>query len=330
MHVLITGGAGFIGSSLLPKLLERNHEIHYIIDNLSAGEASKQRAKQIERKYSQIEVAEDDVCNIRGFFRNIKGGYIPGTTKPAGKIDAIVHLAAPISVAESIENPDKYRDEINRGTARVLEGAKENAVRRVIIASTAAVYGNPEKMPITEDAAADPLSPYAYEKFAAEALARMHAREYGMETIILRLFNVYGPGQDLSSPYAGAIPNFMRCLKEGKAPRIFGDGRQTRDFVSVNDVGDAIILALELDKPEPGMTLNIGSGNAATLNSVVKSCIALSGNSIQPVCQQPRPGDIRNSQADISKAQKCLGYAPKITLEEGLKTTWEWLNNSKT
>jgi nucleoside-diphosphate-sugar epimerase len=181
-------------------------------------------------------------------------------------------------------------------------------------------------MPISEDTRADPLSPYAYEKFAAEALARLYAREHGMETIILRLFNAYGPGQDPSSPYAGAIPNFMRCLKEGKAPKIFGDGEQTRDFVSVNDVGDAIILALELENPEQGMTLNIGSGNAATLNSVVKSCIALSGNNVQPIYQPPRPGDIRNSQADISKAQKCLGYAPKITLEEGLKTTWASLS----
>ncbi len=328
MHVLITGGAGFIGSNLLPRLLERNHEIHYIVDNLSAGEASKQRAKQIERTYKQIEVAEYDVLHIRSILRDIKGGFVPRTTKPAGKIDAIVHLASPISVAESIENPDKYREEVNKGTARLLEGAKENNIKRIILASTAAVYGNPEKIPTPENARIDPLSPYAYEKFAAEALARLYGREHGIETIILRLFNVYGPGQDPSSPYAGAIPNFMRCLKEGKVPKIFGDGEQTRDFVSVNDVCDAIILALELEKPEPGLTLNIGSGKAATLNSVVKSCIALSGNNVQPAYQQPRPGDIRNSQADITKAKKCIGYFPKITLEEGLKKTWDWLNSN--
>ncbi len=330
MHVLITGGAGFIGSNLIPRLLEKNHEIHYVVDNLSAGEASKLRAKQIERTYKQIEVAEYNVLYIRSILRDIKKGFIPGTTKPANKIDAIVHLASPVSVAESIENPDKYRDEINKGTARVLEGAKECGINRVIIASTAAVYGNPEKTPLSEDSRIDPVSPYGYEKFAAEALSRIYSREHGMETIILRLFNVYGPGQDHSSPYAGAISNVMRRLKEGKAPLIFGDGKQTRDFVNITDVCDAIILALELEKPEPGLTLNIGSGNAATLNSVVESCIALSGNNVQPVYQPQRAGDIRNSQADISKARKCLGYAPKITLEEGLKATWNWLNNTKT
>jgi UDP-glucose 4-epimerase len=333
MHVLVTGGAGFIGSHLVGELFKRGHKIQ-VIDNLSAGEASRQRAKYIEHTYRRndkdaTEVAELDVLYSKTFLRNIEKKFPHDDKgKPTEWFDAIVHLAAPISVAESIENPHKYREGINTATTHLLEAAREKNIKRVIIASTSAVYGNPEKLPISEDAKPNPLSPYAWEKFSTECLARMYAREYKMETVILRLFNVYGPRQDPSSPYTGVITNFMQSVKKGKPPVVFGDGKQIRDFVHVDDVIRAIMWAIEQKQVEPGLTLNIGSGKPYSINNVANACIKLSKHNLSISYQPPRAGDIRQSLADITKA-KALGYAPQKTLETGLREVWTWYTGQK-
>lgn len=334
MHVLVTGGAGFIGSHLVGELFKRNHNVQ-VIDNLSAGKASEQRAKYIEHTYrrsdeDKTEVTELDVLYAKTFLKNIERKFPHDKNgKLTQWFDAIVHLAAPISVSESIENPHKYREGINAATAHLLEAAREQNIKRVIIASTAAIYGNPEKLPISEDAKPNPLSPYAWEKFSAECLARMYAREYKMETVILRFFNVYGPGQDPSSPYTGVISNFMQAVKKGKPPVVFGDGKQIRDFVHVNDVVNAVAQIVEQKQVEPGLTLNIGSGKPYSINNVANAFIKLSKHNLSMSYQPQRAGDIKQSLADITKA-KALGYAPQKTLEAGLREIWTAYTGQKT
>lgn len=309
MRVLVTGGAGFIGSHLIARLLEGRHQVTGI-DDLSAKGPARQRAHALNRE--SIIVSEHDVRNIRPVLRCLP--YKP---------DAIVHLAAPISVPESIENPAKYRDAITVATHRLLDCAREERIMRVVIASTAAVYGNPRRMPVREDDALAPLSPYAHEKLVAENLAKAYAKEHNLETVMLRIFNVYGPGQDPSSHYSGVVSKFMEQVVQNKPPVIFGDGTQTRDLVYVGDVADAIIAGLE-HRVEPGLIVNIGSGSAITINGLARAIIRLSGNDLQPRYAPPREGDIKHSQADISKARQELDYSPRVSLEEGLRRTWDW------
>jgi nucleoside-diphosphate-sugar epimerase len=326
MRIFVTGGAGFIGSHLIRKLREQKHDVDAIDNHSTCPAVSKRRERELE-KDKNVEVWGMDIKATYGVLDSLeKRNRAKGTIKegePA--VDAIVHLAAPISVVESIRDPGKYADEIYKGTISVIDAAKAKGVKRVILASTAAVYGNPEKMPITEYIKTEPLSPYAISKRAAENYAHMAAKNDGLETVILRFFNVYGPDQDPTSPYCGVISNFMLQAKEKKSFAIFGDGSQTRDFVYVGDVCDAIIAAL-LAKVEPGLVLNIGSGTETSILELSHKIAKITGVQHEIDKKDARKGDILRSLAAVERAKKHIGFEPKVSLDEGLKTTWEYFN----
>ncbi|MEM2915904.1 MAG: GDP-mannose 4,6-dehydratase [Candidatus Woesearchaeota archaeon] len=327
MHVLVTGGAGFIGSHLIRKLRSQNHDVD-AIDNHSAGEASIRREKEIE-KDKKVEVWRIDVKDTRNYvLKMLKKRKNIDVNSPIPPVDAIVHLAAPISVEESMREPAKYCKEIHGKTIALLEAAKDENVKKVVLASTAAVYGNPDKVPIAEDEKTSPLSPYAISKLAADEIARMYAREYGLETVILRLFNVYGPDQDPASPYIGFIAKCFQRARKNEPFIIFGDGNQTRDFVYVEDVVDAIISALT-KAVEPGSVINIGSGKQTRIIDVAHKIAEITSIPLEIKYEPARKGDLLYSQANISKAEKILGYEPKFTLEQGLSNIWAWYKNHK-
>ncbi len=324
MHILVTGGAGFIGSHLIKKLCAQDHKVD-AIDNFSAGDITKRREKDIE-KAKNAEVWKSDARDTKVVLYHLRKRNNIADDIPA--LDAIIHLAAPISVAESIIDPKKYCNEIHRNTINVLQAAVDEKVKKVIIASTAAVYGSPERMPVSEHTKPDPLSEYAASKLAAEHSAKIFSREQGIETAILRFFNVYGPDQDPASSYAGVITKFMQCAKTKTQPVIYGDGKQTRDFVYVEDVVDAIITATT-KKIEQGIVLNIGSGTAVSINELWQKITTIAKWPGKPKYEDAKKGEVQNSQAEITKAKKNIGYEPKTSLEDGLKKTWEWYNNNK-
>ena len=326
MRVLVTGGAGFIGSHLIRKLREQKHDVDAIDNHSTCPAVSKRREKEIE-KDKAVEVWGMDIKTtyavLDSFEKRDRGKGIIKEDQPA--VNAIVHLAAPISIEESVRDPGKYADEIYKGTISVIDAAKAKGVKRVILASTAAVYGNPDKMPINEYIKTEPLSPYAISKLAAENYAHMAAKNDGLETVILRFFNVYGPDQDPTSAYSGVISNFMAQAKNRQPFVIFGDGNQTRDFVYVCDVCDAIIAAL-LGKAEPGIVMNIGSASETPILELSQKIAKIAGVPHKIDKKEARKGDILHSVAAIERAKKHLGYEPKVSLEEGLKKTWEWFN----
>ncbi|MEM4239916.1 MAG: GDP-mannose 4,6-dehydratase [Candidatus Woesearchaeota archaeon] len=326
MHVLVTGGAGFIGSHLIKKLRKQNHDVD-AIDNYSAGEASRRREKELEAD-EKVEVWNQDVDDMRMVLNMIKVRKNLKHKDPSPAVDAIVHLAAPISVEESVRNPLKYCNEIYGKTIHLLEAARLGNIRKMVIASTAAVYGSNDRLPTSEHARTEPLSPYAISKLAAEGIARMYAREHGIETAILRFFNVYGPDQNPSSGYSGVISNFMSQAKKKQQFTIFGDGKQTRDFVYVEDICDAIIAALT-KKFEPGIVVNIGSGKETAILELAEKIAKVSGTAFKVEHKEPRKEDIPHSQASIERAKKLLDYEPKVSLEEGLKKTWDWFREYK-
>jgi UDP-glucose 4-epimerase len=306
MHVLVTGGAGFIGSNLVDALLAAGHRVT-VIDNFSAGKHANLQ------KHSKLTVHELGVRDCAQIFSANE------------KINAVVHAASPTSVPESLKNPTKYRQEITEATRILLESAHAACVKRFVFVSTAAVYGNPANTPITETTPIAPLAPYGTEKYSAEQLVREYALARKLVAVVLRLFNAYGPRQDASSPYSGVVSLFMQCARENKPIVIHGNGNQTRDFVYVADVVQAILLALEKNV-EPGLTVNIGTGKKHTINELAQAVLTVAAKQLPVQNAAQRQGDIAHSCADISKARATLGYEPKVNFEEGLQKTWEWFN----
>jgi len=296
LKVLVTGGAGFIGSHLVKALVKAGHQVK-VLDNLSTG--------SIENLA--------DVLNAIEFVRGDVRDY--GTVEYAvGGVDAVVHLAALIDVAESVEKPDLYFDVNVRGTYNVVKASKN--VSTFVFASSSAVYGEPIRVPIPEDHPLMPKSPYAASKVSGEAFVQAFANQYGFRPVILRLFNVYGPKQ--SRAYAGVIIEFIRRVSRGESPVIFGDGGQTRDFVHVSDVVEAIMLSLRNEGARG--VFNIGSGEGITINHLANLILkSMNREDLKPIYAPPRPGDIRHSIADITRAKKELKYEPKIRLETGIK-----------
>jgi UDP-glucose 4-epimerase len=300
--VIITGGAGFIGSNLSEELLGRGHQV-IILDNLSTGRMS----------------------NIEPLLENRNAGFVQGSItnlpllqKIFSGADYVFHQAALPSVPRSVKNPKASHDVNITGTLNVLIAARDNRVKKVVYASSSSVYGDTPTLPKVEDMVPNPLSPYAVTKLAGEYYCKVFNTIYGLNTVGLRYFNVYGPRQDPNSPYAAVIPIFMANALVGKSPVIFGDGEQSRDFTFVKDVAEANILAAEGDATG---IFNIGGSSRITLNHLAELIIKLVGNSaVKPVHKTPRPGDILHSLADISRA-RTFGYNPKYTLEEGLKVT---------
>jgi UDP-glucose 4-epimerase len=296
LRVLVTGGAGFIGSHLVKALVKAGHQVR-VLDNLSTG--------SIENLA--------DVLNAIEFVRGDVRDY--GVVESAVRgVDAVVHLAALIDVAESVERPDLYFDVNVRGTYNVVKASKN--VSTFIFASSSAVYGEPIRVPIPEDHPLMPKSPYAASKVSGEAFVQAFANQYGFRPVILRLFNVYGPKQ--SRAYAGVIIEFIRRVSRGEPPVIFGDGEQTRDFIHVGDVVEAIMLSLRNEGVRG--VFNIGSGEGVTINYLARLILKLMGREdLKPIYAPPRPGDIRHSIADISRARKELGFKLKVGLEVGIK-----------
>jgi UDP-glucose 4-epimerase len=296
--VVVTGGAGFIGSHIVDALVEEgNHVI--VIDNLSTG-----NIKNIEHHINtqRFEFINGSITNLTLLKEMFRGA------------DYVFHEAAIASVPGSIADPLSNHETNVIGTLNVLLAARDTAVKKVIFASSAAVYGDSPVQPKKEDMIREPLSPYAVAKLASEYYCQVFTSLYGLKTVCLRYFNVYGPRQDPKSEYAAVIPKFIQLVKEGKSPLIFGDGEQTRDFVFVKDVVIANLLAAE--SVATGI-FNIGTGKSITINELVKTIISLSKVHLQPVYTSAAAGDIRFSLASVSKA-KTFGYLPKFNLEDGL------------
>jgi UDP-glucose 4-epimerase len=297
LRILVTGGAGFIGSHLVKALVEAGHCVR-VLDNFSTG--SLENLGDIA---GSVELVVGDVRSYDVVEKAVKG------------VDAVIHLAALIDVAESIEKPDLYFDVNARGTYNIAKACKGVSV--LVFASTCAVYGEPVKLPVAEDHPIAPKSPYAATKVTGEAFIQAYSNLYGYRYAILRLFNVYGPKQ--SKAYAGVVIEFIKRVSRGEPPIIFGDGEQTRDFIHVGDVVGAVMRVLTNEKAWG--VFNIGSGKPVTINQLAKLILKLMNREdLEPVYAPPRPGDIRHSVADIAKARKVLGFEPRISLEEGVKS----------
>jgi len=296
LRVLVTGGAGFIGSHLVKALVKAGHQVR-VLDNLSTGSI-----ENLTDVLDAIELVRGDVRDYGAIEYVVRG------------VDAVIHLAALIDVAESVEKPDLYFDVNVRGTYNIVKASKNAST--FIFASSSAVYGEPIRVPIPDDHPLMPKSPYAASKISGEAFVQAFANQYGFRPVILRLFNVYGPKQ--SRAYAGVIIEFIRRVSRGEPPVIFGDGEQTRDFIHVSDVIEAIMLSLRNERARG--VFNIGNGEGITINYLANLILKLMGREdLKPIYAPPRPGDIRHSIADIIRAQKELGFKPKVRLEVGIK-----------
>lgn len=305
MRILVTGGAGFIGSNLVEELLGRGHEVR-ILDNFSTGLRAN-----IAPFIDDIELVEGDLQSYERVHHAVRG------------VEVVFHQGALPSVPRSIQDPLTTNAVNITGTLNVLLASRDSKVARVVYASSSSVYGETEILPKTESMALAPLAPYAVAKLSGEYYCQAFSRVYPIETVCLRYFNVFGPRQDPTSQYSAVIPNFIRKMLDGTRPTIFGDGEQSRDFTPVANVVEANILAATADDVS-GETFNIACGAASTLNELVGSLNEILGTAIEPVYAGARLGEIRHSLADVSKAERMLGYAPRFDFKEGLRRTVEW------
>ena len=310
MMYLVTGGAGFIGSNTVSRLLELGERVR-VLDNFATGK--RQSLFPLE---DRVELVEGDIRYLNVVQEAMKG------------VDYVIHLAALPSVPRSIRTPIESNDVNITGTLNVLMAARDAGVKRVVYAASSSAYGNTEVMPKVETMAALPLSPYAVNKFAGELYCRVFHQVYGLETVALRYFNVFGPRQDPMSQYSAVIPKFIGATLSGKAPVIYGDGEQSRDFTYVDNVVSANLLACKAQGAS-GETINIACGSRVSLNELVQIIGKLTGNPMKPIYETTRTGDVKHSLADIGKASRLLGYLPNIGLEEGLRRTVEWLRDTE-
>jgi UDP-glucose 4-epimerase len=305
MKFLVTGGAGFIGSNIVEELLQRGETVR-VLDNFSTGKRENLAAFQ-----GRIELVEGDLRDLSAVRRAVES------------VEYVLHQAALPSVPRSVDDPLE-NDAVNvTGTLNLLVAARDAGVRRVVFASSCAVYGDEPTLPKREDMLPQPKSPYAVSKLAGEHYCRAFTEVYGLETVALRYFNVFGPRQDPASDYAAVIPLFITRLLREQAPTIHGDGLQSRDFVYVANVVQANLLAATVPGVA-GRVFNVAGGERYTLLDLIRVLNDTLGTDIVPVHDAPRPGDVRHSQADIGAAQRALGYRPTIDFAEGLRLTVEW------
>ncbi len=300
---LVTGGAGFIGSHLARALAEAGKQVR-VFDDFSSG-----------RMDNLAGVSADAATNIeivRGDLRDAEA-----VRAAAAGVEVIFHEGAIASVPRSVVEPETTLDVNVKGLLHVLEAARQAGVRRVVIASSSAIYGDTPTLPLRESMPPRPLSPYAAHKLMDEHLCAVYARLYGLETVALRYFNVFGPRQDPNSEYAAVIPRFAAKLRAGERPTVYGDGEQTRDFIHISDVVRANLLAASVAGAAGGV-FNIGSGERISLNHLLRIAGELFGVEPQPDYQPPRAGDIHDSVADISQAREALGFAPQMPFRAGL------------
>jgi UDP-glucose 4-epimerase len=312
MNVLVTGGAGFIGSNLVRRLQGGGDSVR-ILDDLSTGSAAN-----LKDLAEEVELIEGDVRNVETVRRALDG------------VEIVYHLAAVPSVARSVEDPVTSHEVNVNGTFNVLDASRLGGVRRVVFASSAAVYGETPGLPRHEDLPAAPVSPYGANKLAGEAYCRSFSRVYGLEAVSLRFFNVFGPRQNPASEYASAVPRFVSGMMAGEAPTVFGDGLQSRDFVFVENIVEACTLAAGAGEDAVGQCINVGGGQRTTVLELIRSLNEILGTSLEPVFAPPRPGDVRDSEASIEKAQQLLGYRPLATTMEGLTEAVRWFREHPT
>ncbi|MFV9631795.1 MAG: SDR family oxidoreductase [Methanosarcinales archaeon] len=303
-QIIVTGGLGFIGSNLVEKLIKHNEVT--IIDDQSTG-----KIENIQ------EIDQDNLTLIKGSITDLN------LTKIFKDHDYVLHQAALPSVPRSISDPKSSNEANITGTLNVLIAAKDSGIKKVVCASSSSVYGDTPTLPKSENMPVNPLSPYAITKMTAEFYCNVFQEIYGLQTVSLRYFNVFGPKQDPNSQYAAVIPNFISAIKNNKPPVIYGDGEQSRDFSYVKHIVDANMLACESDKTG---VYNIACGRRITVNQLVEMINEIMGKNIEPVYSESRPGDIKHSLADISKA-KAFGYEPKSDFMKELKETIKWFNN---
>jgi UDP-glucose 4-epimerase len=296
--VIVTGGAGFIGSHIVDALIDAGYEVH-IIDNMSAGKEENINPKAI---FHKVDIRDKET--LTPLFKDVK---------------YVFHEAAMPRVQYSIENPIETHDINVNGLLNVLEACRLNNVKRLIFASSSSIYGEPDKLPTKEDMAINPMSPYAAHKYIGEVYLKLYSQIYGLETVCPRYFNVYGPRLDPEGSYPLVIGYFMKLLKQGKPLSITGDGEQTRDFVHVKDVARANLLAMKSDNVGKGEVINIGGGTRYSINYIAN----LIGGQIEYVAPRIEPHD---TEADISKARELLSWEPSVSLEEGIKEL-KTLNN---
>lgn len=306
MKTLVTGGAGFIGSHLAEELAKDNEVI--ILDNLSTGRM--ENIKDLVKK---------------GNVKFVKGSVtdLPLLQDITGDVDYVFHQGAIPSVPRSIKDPSASNNANINGTLNVLTASKEAGVKKVVYASSSSVYGDTPEMPKREEMKPNPLSPYAVTKIAGEYYCKVFQEVYGLKTVSLRYFNVFGQRQDPTSEYAAVIPKFITSILDNKPPTIYGDGEQSRDFTFVKYVVEANILAAESDATG---VFNIACGRRITINKLVDMINEILGKNVKPVYAASRTGDVKHSLADISRA-KSFGYEPKSNFKEGLKETIRWFSN---
>jgi UDP-glucose 4-epimerase len=303
---LVTGGAGFIGSHLVEALLVRGDKVR-VLDNFSTG-----KEENLADFLEQVELIRGDLLNESDLKRAVKG------------MDNIFHQAAFVSVPQSLEEPDRCFEVNVTGTNRLLAISRDEGVKRVILASSAAVYGENPTVPLSENINPEPLSPYAASKRIGEIYAHLFTSQLDLDVTALRYFNVYGPRQNPASDYAAVVPIFIKKLLDEEQPVIYGDGLQSRDFIYVGDVVQANLLAAQSDQAQ-GQVINICSGQETNLHNLVDYMAEIFNREIQPTYQDVRPGDIYRSLGDPSLARELLGFQPGTGLAEGLQKTAEWM-----
>ncbi|MEP6783027.1 MAG: SDR family oxidoreductase [Acidobacteriota bacterium] len=305
-HYLVTGGAGFIGSHISEALVTRGHRVR-VVDNFITGHRHNIR--------DGVEFVEGDVADPE-----VARAVVAG-------MDYVIHEAAIPSVPRSVDQPlESHRANVD-GMLQMLLASRDAGVKRLVFAGSSSVYGDTEVLPKTETMPTNPLSPYALQKLMGEIYGQMFTRLYGFETVTTRYFNVFGPRQDPGSPYSGVISLFIKALHEGTRPIIYGDGGQTRDFTYVTNVVDGVIRAAET----PGVggeVFNVATNGRISLNELLDTLKKIFGSNVEAIYKEVRSGDVRDSQADISKAAQRLGYRPTVGLEEGLRQTVNWFKSS--
>jgi len=313
-HVLVTGGAGFIGSHIAERLLREGARVR-IMDNYSTGRRENLIGIAGENG-SALQVVEADLRDAAAVRSAVEG------------VTHVVHQAALASVQRSVLDPGPTHDVNATGTLELLLAARDAGVKRYVFAGSSSVYGDQPELPKRESMAPGPLSPYALSKSVGESYARLFFSLYGLETVTLRYFNVFGPRQNPDSQYAAVIPLFVRAALSGEAPTIYGDGRQTRDFTYIDNVVEANLLALS--RPGVGGSVfNIACGDRISLLDLLGEIGRITGRALTPNFEAPRAGDVRDSQAAIDEARERLGYAPRVTLADGLERTVAWVRASR-
>ena len=312
-RILVTGGAGFIGSNLTEALLKQGHRVR-ILDNFSTG---KRGNLIFDKTYPSLEIMEGDICDFALCQKSMK------------EIDYVFHEAGLASVPQSVEDPLTANAVNVEGTLNILLAARDEGVKRLIYASSCAVYGDDPTLPKREGMVPVPLSPYALQKYIGEQYNRLFFQLYDLETVSLRYFNVFGPKQDPGSVYSGVISRFIDALVHNQSPVIYGNGEQSRDFVYVDNVVQANLLAMSA-KHLQGEVINIGCGKKTSLNRLLDVLKEILGSKVSVIYQKARKGDIKESLADIQKGKEILNYEPQVEIEIGLKMTVEYFKRQRT